>query len=236
MAKTKEIVPFDPKDVKDVAGLELFNLKDNIEGVKPKLPTIKIHHQAGLFELPDGRKVESFPAIIIDQFPTNAWWKESYGSTGGGTAPDCFSMNGRTSDPSGEDVQAEHCGPCPKNAFGTATKDDGSPARGKACKNMKRVHVLMDGSSYPHRITIPPTSLGVFDQYVATVTDMGMAYQLVYTEFLLKTTPNKDGVVYSELNMKVISAIKDMPTAQAIKTQMEQWAEAMRGEPILFED
>ncbi len=229
MAKTKELVPFDPEQIKDIAGLELFNLQDNIEGVKPKLPDIKIHHQAGMFELPTGAKVETFPAIIIDQFPTNAFWKESFGDSGGGTPPDCFSMNGRTSDPSGENVQSKNCGPCPMNAFGSA-------GRGKACKNMKRVHVLIDGSSYPHRITIPPTSLDAFDQYVTTVTDMGIAYQLVYTEFSLSSVANKEGIAYSEIKLKIISAIKDMETAQAIKTQMTQWYEAMRGDPIISDD
>lgn len=228
-----EIIPVNPGEL---AGVDMFDLNKNLEGVEPKLPVIKIlHGGANLFEMPTGEKVESFPCIILDQFRTNAWWKEAYGETGGGAPPDCFSMDGLTPDPSSEDVQSTRCKAgngepgCPMNEFGSA-------GRGKACKNMKRVHVLINNSSYPHRIIIPPTSLAAFDSYISALTDKGAPFQLVYTEFGLKAVTNKDGIGYAEMTFKAISGIDDHETARNIKAQMDRWNEAMRGEPIIRDD
>ena len=78
-----------PAELKDT-----FNLKANMEGVRPRLPMIGIVHQAQLYVMPDESQIKEFEAIILDTNRINAWWEKSFDETGGGTPPDCFSMNG----------------------------------------------------------------------------------------------------------------------------------------------
>ncbi len=208
----------------DMAGL--FDMRENMEGVEPRLPQIGIAHQAQMFVMPDGKKVESFTGIILDHSKAYAWWAESFDKSGGGTPPQCFSMDGVKPDMMGEDVQAESCASCPNNKYGS----DGG--RGKACKNMKRVHVLLEGSAFPHRLTVPPSNLKAVDNYISMLTGQSTPYQLVKTTFKLKEEKNKDGIAYSELTFEKSGLITSMDDAISIKAARDNWKMVMRGQGI----
>lgn len=171
---------------------DLFNIAGNMEGVVPRLPQIKIIHQGQLFEFSDGSKDGEFEGVILDQHPANAWWEQSATESGGSSVPDCFSMNGVTPYPQCEEGetnnkccinrQSDKCEDCPQNQYGSDTKT----GKGKACKNMKRVMVLMEGSTLPRRLTVTPTSLKSFDNYMTQLVDRGLPYPAVVTSFFLE--------------------------------------------------
>ena len=161
----------------------------------------------------------------------NAYWAISFDESGGGDPPTCLSLNGVTPEMSSEEVQSNSglCMDCPRNQFGSDGK------RGKQCKNMKRIHVLIDGSIMPFRLTVPPTNMKAVDLYVSLLTSQGVPYQLVETEFTLKKATNKDGVEYSELVMKNIGPapiVKNQEDAMKLKALIGQWKNIMRGEQI----
>jgi hypothetical protein len=164
----------------DLAGL--FNLQDNMEGVVPRLPQIKIIHRGQLYEMPDDSKIQEFEAIILDQHPANAFWEKDISESGGNATPDCFSMDGKYPLPDLERRQWENCSDCPQNQYGS----DPKTGKGKACKNMKRLHLIMEGSLLPRRLTIPPTSISSFDLYMTDLVDMGLPFNTVITTFSLK--------------------------------------------------
>jgi hypothetical protein len=174
---------------------DLFDIKENMQGVDVRLPQIGIIHQAQLFLMPDEEKAEKFEGIILDVTAVNAWWAVSFDESGGGTPPQCFS-NGAVQ-PSGiaEDPQAQWCSKCDQNTFG-------SSGRGKACKNMKRIHIKMDDALLPYRLTLPPSNLKAINEYVTTLSAKAIPYQAVITEFSLKPTKNKEGITYSLLACK----------------------------------
>jgi len=192
---------------------EVFNLQtiaegsaevqDNLDQLNDiRLPQIKIIHQAQMFEMPDGSKVQEFQGLIIDFNKINSYWAESFDQTGGGTPPDCFSLDGVSPSPLGAAVQSEHCADCPKNAFGS----DGG--RGKACKNLKRAHIITRTSQLlPYRLTMPPSNLRAFDGYVSNLVAQGLPWRMVYTNFTLRPTKNKDGITYAELVLTPVSLI-----------------------------
>ena len=159
---------------------DLFKLQNNMEGVVPRLPQIGIIHAGQMFRMPDERKVESFEGIIIDQHRANAWWEKPAGD-GIAVIPDCFSMNGVVPDKSSGKLQNETCAGCPQNEYGS----DPKTGKGKACKNMARLHVIMEGSALPKRLTVPPSSLKPFDVYMTALYDSGIPYACVVTEFNL---------------------------------------------------
>lgn len=167
-----------PDEFKDV-----FNLSGNMEGVVPRLPQIKIRHTEQMFEMPDETKEAKFEGVILDQHPANAWWEKDISLTGGGSLPDCFSLDGITPVPEDqcENRQNDKCADCKQNQFGS----DPKTGKGKSCKNMKRVMILMESSLLPRRFTIPPTSIRSFESYMTTLVDRGLPYACVVTEFRL---------------------------------------------------
>jgi len=206
-----------------------FNLEANLEGVAPRLPQIKIMHQAQMFAMPGGEKVESFMGILLDTNRINAWWEVAYEDSGGGDIPDCFSQNGIDPSPSCLNKQADSCMSCPQNEFGTK-------GRGKACKNMKRIHIIMPDQSFPNRLTLPPTNLEAIDEYIRDLTSAGKPYQLVITKFSLREKSNKDGVAYSYLVPETVGYITKPKVADEIKARYHKFKSFMRGQEILFDE
>ena len=212
-----------------VNGAELFNLKDNMEGVQPRLPQIGIVHQGQMFIMPDGEKTQKFIGIILDSNRINAFWHHSFSESGGGDPPDCFSMDGIVPEASCPDPQHDSCTKCPHNEFG-------SDGRGKACKNMKRAHVLLDDSALPYRLTIPPTSLKSIDTYVSLLTGQGVPYQLVITEIGLREVANKDGIKYSEVTFKQVGNVTTKEKAEQLRQARNDMLQAMRGDTVNTEE
>lgn len=203
------------------AGMEgLFDLKENMQGVVPRLPQIGIIHQGQMFKMPDGSKCAEFTAIMLHKSFTNAYWSKSFDQSGGGNPPDCSSLDAVTPDYNSEAVQAEKCSVCEKNKFGS----DG--ARGKACKNMMRVHLLLEGDSTPYRLTLPPSNLRAMGDYISSLSLQGLPFQLVYTKFRLKAEQNKDGIEFSDVVLEPVGVIQDRETAEGIKKLIAQWKPA----------
>lgn len=215
---------------------DYFNLKENMEGVAPRLPQISIVHQAQLFVMPDGVQVKDFEGIILDTNRINAWWEISFDESGGGTPPDCFSMDGIGPDLNCSNVQAQGCSDCQKNQFGSDVGPKGEPKRGKACKNMKRVHIVLNKEMLPHRLTLPPSNLKAIDMYISLLTSKAIPYQLVVTSFKLKKAQNKDGIGYSEVDLIKNELISDSEKALGLKKMLAEFKGVMRGQEIIPEE
>ena len=207
-----------------VIGPEVFNLTtiqqgssdvtDNLDQIQIRLPQVKIIHQAQMFEMPDGSKTQSFEGIILDFNKINSYWANSFDETGGGTPPDCFSLDGVRPSMLSADLQANACPDCPKNIFGSERNKKGEPGRGKACKNLKRVHIITNSNQLlPFRLTLPPSNIKALDKYISDLAAMGKRWRQSWTEFKLVPQKNKDGIVYAEL---VMTHTKDIPWDQAI--------------------
>ncbi len=209
---------------------DLFNLQENMADVEARLPQINIIHQGQMFEMPDGNKVQDFQGIILDINRVNAWWEVGFDESGGGSPPQCFSMDGVKPSPLSENRQSTTCAECEQNKYGS----DGG--RGKACKNMKRVHVMLDGEFFPVRLTLPPSNLKAIDAYITNLTSKGFPYQLVKTNFTLTETSNKDGIKYSQITCKPVEYITDAEQAQAIKKLFMDLRPIMREQAIGVEE
>ena len=175
---------------------------EDARGAKPDLPQIKVLHAgAQSFRIGDEAPVVEFKGIVVHSHIAHAWWEKpmGHGDGGGGDMPDCFSLDGLKPAPEGKLVQASECAPCPLNQFGSDIKPDGSAGRGKACKNMRRIYVLLPGRSLPCRMTLPPTSLKAWTNYVVHVADLKKTrVGLVWTRFVAVGGKNVDGIDYTQ--------------------------------------
>lgn len=104
---------------------------------------------------PDYDKV--LEGVILYNHSVYAHWPEG-NEYDEDTKPLCSSLDGKTGigDPGGA------CETCPMNQYGSAT--DGG--RGKACKNMRQLYLLRSGEYMPLLISLPPTSLKPFKEFL----------------------------------------------------------------------
>jgi len=123
------------------------------------LPIVVLAAKAGLYK--------TFYAAAYDPNQTEA------------VAPDCFSMDGITPDPSVAKPVCGTCAGCPNNAFGSGRNQAGQPTKGKACSDNKILAVAYKGLVYQFKI--PPASLKNFGVYVKNLTTRGVPLGNVMT-------------------------------------------------------
>jgi len=188
------------KEGAELVKAEDFDFAENMEGVEPALPEIKILSTAGLFETPEGENPKEILGVIVASQRKNAWWEQDMETAGAGTPPDCFSRNGIT--PHAENPVHTDCPTCPKNQFG-------SDGRGKACKNTRMLSVLIGDDMLPHVLKLPATSLKPWDKYMVELMNKKRHFATVQTSITLVKKQNKDNITYSEAAFKSIGMVPD---------------------------
>lgn len=182
---------------------------------------VKIPSGGGLsFELsgddPDNPETaQTLTGVIVHHHPVNVYWEHDFDGAGG--LPDCSSPDGKhgLNAKTGEVLD---CASCPYNQFGSGKGNS------KACKNTHRVYLLRENEPLPILLTLPPTSLRAFKDYLAKRLIMkGKRSTDVLTSIKLKREKNADGIAYSacvftkagDLTTDQIAAVK--PVAAWVK-------------------
>ena len=97
--------------------------------------------------------------VILYNHMTNSYWPEG-SEYNDDTPPLCQSADGKT----GCGTPGGLCSVCRLNQFGSAEN-----GKGKACKNMRTLYLLRSGDVMPIMLTLPPTSIKPFRQFVNSV-------------------------------------------------------------------
>jgi len=162
----------------------------------------------------DGPKAfEVVEGVIVGHNLQRAYWAESFAATGGGSPPDCSSLDAEIGqgDPGGV------CKDCPFAQFGSAIGDDGEMGDGQACRLVRIVYVMRPNSLIPTVIPVPPSSLKVMKAYLMQLSENGLQASGVITRFgLSQDKSKKRGITYSKVK----------PTLGAVLTR-EEWAAYM---------
>jgi len=184
-------------------------MAEEMDGLQLTFDRVKIPSGGGVaFEVPgddpDSPDTEKeLIGVIVDHHPVNAYWAVKY--DGANNPPDCSSMDGKvgTGDPGGS------CKACPYNQFG-------SDGNGKACKNMHRVYVLRDGETFPLLLTLPPTSLKNFADFLGKrVVGKGLRSYAVKVKVTLKKAINSTGITYSQAVFALVERLTPEAADQA---------------------
>lgn len=138
------------------------DLADDMEGLQMSFQRIKIPSGGNLvFEIPTDDPEnpdyeKTIEGVLIFHHDANAYWPEG-SEYDENTAPLCSSVDGKQGigEPGGS------CVMCAMNQYGTAAE-----GRGKACKNMRTLYLLQSGECVPIQISLPPTSLKPFKNFV----------------------------------------------------------------------
>ena len=192
--KNMEIVPYSFSNLP--AAADFNEILSDYAGMEFKLDKIKFP-AAGVtvFEVPnsDGEleTVKEFSGVILYQHQVNGYYQEAY--TGGNNPPDCSSFDGNT----GIGTPGGDCKTCPFNQYGSGQN------QGKACKNRRWIYILRENEVLPVMLSIPPASLGAFNQYMKRLLCKQLRYSQVVTKLSLSKATNKGGVPYSQLVLKM---------------------------------
>ncbi len=138
------------------------DLADDMEGLQMSFQRIKIPSGGNLvFEIPtdapeNPNYEKTIEGVLIFHHDSNAYWPEG-SEYDENTAPLCSSVDGKhgIGEPGGS------CAVCALNQYGTAAE-----GRGKACKNMRSLYLLQSGECVPIQISLPPTSLKPFKNFI----------------------------------------------------------------------
>ena len=197
-------------------------LTEELDGMgQVPFDAVKIPSGGGLsFELsgddPDNPETaQTLTGVIVHHHPVNVYWEHDFDGAGG--LPDCSSPDGHHGihAKTGEVLD---CASCPYNQFGSGKGNS------KACKNTHRVYLLRENEPLPILLTLPPTSLRAFKDYLAKRLIMkGKRSTDVLTTIKLKREKNADGIAYSacvftkagDLTPDQIAAVK--PVAAWVK-------------------
>lgn len=184
-------------------------LQENLGGDKlglSDLNRIKVPAAGGTawaVQAPSGEDhVKAIEGIIVAIERRRAFWASAGVSQ---TPPDCYSSDCVT----GIGRPGGVCDACPMNAFGSAKKPDGSPGRGKACKETRLLFLLRPGEILPDVVSVPPGSIRTLRPFL---TRLSRPVRHYVTSLSLAKATNKDGTAFSQV---APSVVRDLSPAEA---------------------
>lgn len=140
--------------------------KENLANVRDSF--FKISIQGGRYKVEGvviGEDGVRFSAIILKDIPINIWYEKTF-DPAETSPPDCWSLGGIKPEPGCSKIQSQLCASCPRNRWGSGVNSDGTPSRGKACSNLRRLVLKVEGVDFPVLLHLPPTSVKSFNQYL----------------------------------------------------------------------
>lgn len=184
------------------------SISDEMDGLTAAFEQIRIPI-GGMtyFEMPSDdlektETVKEFSAVILYHHPMRAYYREKY--TGGNNPPDCGSFDAveGTGDPGGD------CEHCTYNQFGSG--ENGA----KACKERRRLYLLLDGEAFPMVLSLPTGSLKDFSRYLMRCLPKWGKSSAGITRFSLTKAVNKGGIAYTKVRFQMDRALTEGEMAE----------------------
>lgn len=198
---------------------------------------------------------KSFVAVVAISQKIRGYWATS----GTGAAPTCSSPNGMTgyfNDAcSPEEFQAAaqaqmahpfvvaqslgnqreratDCSTCPLSQWGSEhQRRAGGPGKGKACKEMRRLLLLIDGWAMPAIMSLPPTSIRAWDAYCSGHAAKRGAYFAVKTRFELDIAKAAGGEAYNVIKVSAAGAL-DIEQVRMVSAIRQQYRDLVVDMPV----
>ncbi len=165
-------------------------------GIHPrKLVQIKVPSGGGMswaIPHPNGEQdARELVGVVLFAASPRIYYKYKIGKLPAGEAdnggvPDCASDDGITGyGIKGEGVAVE-CASCPLAQWGSAVSEAGELTKGKACPPRKALYMLLPDRTLPVVISLPQTSVTVWDNYAMSLLNVGQMPAGVETKLTLK--------------------------------------------------
>ena len=174
----------------------------------------------------------SIEVVIIKASPhvSKIWYEQGY-VEGSNAAPDCFSNNGITPEPTATKPQCASCQACPHNQWGSRITPAGKA--GKACSDSKRLAVVpLDDPNNemfggPMLLRVPAASLQDVAMYGQKMQQMGYPYFAVGTKISFDAEESYPKFIFKGLRplndaeADVIVGLRDSHSVERIMAESE---------------
>ncbi len=170
--------------------------------------------------------VKELEGVVILHGDRRAFWDISYEDSGGGSPPDCNSLDGRSGFgwrrgmTEGQQC-AQACKPCPLSQWGSNSDD--KEDNQQACSNRKLLFFLRQGDLIPLCIDLAPTSVKPFNRFMLRLAGRMLPAYGVVLGLKLIQEDSRTGVKYSIVSPRLVGPLSDDDAAG-----MEAMGEAMR--------
>ena len=163
----------------------------------------------------DEEYMKTIDAVIVFTHRANGYWPKPYGSGDDTNEPPiCASMDGKTAIWA-ETGELRSCEGCPYNEYRSGTDQNGNQSRGKACKNMRRIYLMMSGDPNLYLLSVPPTSVRDVNRQLTKILAAGTPYVSMILRFTLEKAQNANGIAYSKVVIKRQGTLPPEVAAQA---------------------
>jgi hypothetical protein len=211
----------------------------------PNLTRVKIMGAAAcLYEFQDTNDTErSFDGVVLNYHPRNVMWDKDYGdeSSGEDEGPACSSVNGVTgraregfehkalNGDIADGSEVIGCKHCPYNKWGSKRLiTEKGNAKGKACTNQRSLYIMMEDRLTPVELTLPPTSLAAWDEYLMALVNKQLPVQTVITKFG-QEKKEKKGVAWAQATFEMVANLDEESVVKVFEAR-EQFAGAIAPE------
>lgn len=130
--------------------------------------------------------------------------------------------------------EAISCVSCPMNQWGS--EHQRREGKGKACKEMRRLLLLIDGYAMPAVLALPPTSIKAWDNYCSALAAKRGAYFAVKTKFELDSAKAASGETYNLVKLGVSDRITDIDSIRLVSEIRKQYRELVSQMPVVADD
>lgn len=108
------------------------------------------------------------------------------------------------------------CAHCPLSDWGSA-----AVGNGQACKTLRRLVILVKGWAAPVMLTLPPTSVKIWDAYVSGRRSRGKAYFDVWSQIGLVSDKARTGEPYAKLQIKAMEPLSNEQLGEVINMRRQ---------------
>ena len=207
-----------PAEQAQLARIEQEELGLSTQGIQVQPVRYKINKDTQQFVDPFGQAHDELRGIIVYKEIARGHWQE------GDNIPLCTSIGGQV----GTDRQGNRhdCASCPANQW-----DSGKGGSGKACKEMRRIYIVQRGGFLPAMISLPPTSIKLFDTYISGRIQQRIPDIMAETVFRLVPDKSDQGnFVYAVIKCQLgprITDVGELMELRKIRDMMRQAAAKM---------
>lgn len=200
------------------------SMSENLESIEQvTLPKVKM--TAGGFQLAEGQNpVLELMGVWIHARKLNMYYEKAY-IPGTVEPPTCFSSDGIVPDSSIQKPVNPTCKGCPKAEFGS-----NSMKKGKACRNLKPVYLLLgDNTFIPRQLAVTPTSIKAANNYLMELTERGVLARHAVTKITARKKNPAD--TYMVLSFEFVRKLSDQGAVD-VEFLRNKWMPAMNNQSI----
>lgn len=164
---------------------------------------------------------------VLAALSERAWYSKDFDADAV-QVPDCYALDDSVPHLESSNPQADNCGDCPHNKWGSATR-----GKGKACRESARVIVIPANvplaSAQMYTAKVPVTSLSTVTSFTSRC---GQAQKLM-GEFVTKLSVTEDKKTFFKVHLTPVEVSADLDMAALLKAQDAAYNLAMTPYPTI---